>query len=644
MSDSGPDYDVFLSYNSKDEEIILAIARRLKDENINVWLDIWRMRPGRPCQEALEEALRASRSVVVFIGTSGFGRWENEEMRIAVDEQIRRPGCIVIPVLLPGSSQAHLEEKLFLNRNIPVNFRKGIDDSGAFRRLLAGIRGEEPGDFLPTVPTSPDPNQSEPAAFPPRQHPREQSGGAELLYFVNREDVIELILSSQSPAYHLLDAPAGFGKTLTLKKLQRHFDAADWVNGYVAVHHQSSLREVLSDFEIPLAVQLGADVSGESLAKALIAKWDVEFRSGAKKGIVLLVDVEKPSAMSMQIVRQLILEVIPPMAKLLHSHPSLQNRYNPFRLVIASRYLSSKLETGHGTNFVPHKLTSFNYETVRQAVQKYLDPQIIDRLGQLTAHLVFYTGGHPGCIASILTLYKQKHYPDPDLFFENCEDQVWDIIYPEIEDIRIGIDQDLRGIFDELSLFRCVDLGILHEILKIFPYFGMDDEFELQDKLREAYLMEPMPGGMFLKDGITRNMLALRLFASGGKKAFVYKCGMPQTICKQRLLNPETQLPAQWLVESYYQYLQKHIGAIQSGETRKRIRKEFFYKIIPEYFGEFAEGRRPCEYRMAIEQLLNEDWEFQFTVNYFLRELDYCDCESSSIYSKAKAQILALFY
>lgn len=640
-------YDVFLSHNSKDKDAIITLARRLKDEGLSVWLDIWKLRVGKPWQDPMEKAIRESGSILIFIGESGFGRWENEEMRVAVEEQVRDPNYTVIPILLPGGKEEYLNDKPLLRRNVWVDYRKGLDDSEAFYRLLSGIRGQDPEDYEDYMAkrASPDASTTGSAGLPfsPAQSDKEKKAEPDLLTFVNREDLIEFILSSQSPAYHLLDAPAGFGKTFTLKKLQLQFEAYGWVNGYVAVQHQNSLNEVLLEFATLFGLHVDGDISGENFAQALLTKWDSEFQSERKKGIVLLVDAEKPSAMSLQIIRQMLTEGIPPMARVLHEHKSLKKRHNPFRVVVASRYLSSKLGRAYVTHFTPHKLTPFSYPTVRQAVEKYLAPHIVEKLDQLTAHLIYYTGGHPGCIASILALYKQKHYPDPDLFFETYEDQVWDIVYPEIDDVRISIEQDLRQAFDELSVFRFVDAGILREVIKSLPFLELDDEFELQDKLREAYLMDALPGGMFLKDGITRNMLALRLFASGGRKAFVHKCRMPQEICKARLSDPAAQLPAKWLVESYYQYLQKYIGDIQSGDTRKRLQKEFFNKIIPDGLSEFAQMRQIREHRMAIEQALDEDWEFQFTVNYFLRESEFCDSCSNSPYVRAKAQILAFF-
>jgi hypothetical protein len=66
-------YDVFLSHNSKDKDAIITLARRLKDEGLSVWLDIWKLRVGKPWQDPMEKAIRESGSILISIGESGFG-------------------------------------------------------------------------------------------------------------------------------------------------------------------------------------------------------------------------------------------------------------------------------------------------------------------------------------------------------------------------------------------------------------------------------------------------------------------------------------------------------------------------------------------------------------------------------------------
>ncbi|MFZ5915593.1 MAG: CHAT domain-containing protein [Chloroflexota bacterium] len=142
-----PGYDVFLSHNTHDQAAIEVLAHRLMDEaGLTPFLDRWHLVPGQPWQEAIEAALDACQTVAVFLGPSGIGAWENEEMRSAIEERVRDRSRRVIPVLLPGAPDPR-EKRLprFLRRTIWVDFRGGLDDEAAFRRLLAGIRGVAPG-------------------------------------------------------------------------------------------------------------------------------------------------------------------------------------------------------------------------------------------------------------------------------------------------------------------------------------------------------------------------------------------------------------------------------------------------------------------------------------------------------------------
>jgi hypothetical protein len=140
-------YDVFLSYSSNDKPMVERLAVKLANEaGVRPFLDKWHLVPGEPWQEALEKALDDSSTCAVFLGPQGLGPWEREEMRSALDERVRDKSLRVIPVLLPGADPKG-EKTLprFLRRLTWVDFRAGIDDRDAFRRLVAGIRGQAPG-------------------------------------------------------------------------------------------------------------------------------------------------------------------------------------------------------------------------------------------------------------------------------------------------------------------------------------------------------------------------------------------------------------------------------------------------------------------------------------------------------------------
>ena len=98
-------YDVFLSHNSRDKPVVVALARRLEDEaGLKPFLDTWHLVPGEPWQDALEEALDISKTCAVFIGPHGISPWENEEMRSAL--QTRR--CMVSKLVVTLIMRPHL--------------------------------------------------------------------------------------------------------------------------------------------------------------------------------------------------------------------------------------------------------------------------------------------------------------------------------------------------------------------------------------------------------------------------------------------------------------------------------------------------------------------------------------------------------
>ena len=147
-SDSPKPFHVFLSHNSADKPAVEELARRLKVEGIEPWFDRWHLIPGEPWQQALERALADSATVAVFVGPSGFGPWQNEEMRAALARRVGEStgGFRVIPVLLPGGTREERSRlPTFLVASTWVEFRKSLDEEDAYHRLKAGIRGQAPG-------------------------------------------------------------------------------------------------------------------------------------------------------------------------------------------------------------------------------------------------------------------------------------------------------------------------------------------------------------------------------------------------------------------------------------------------------------------------------------------------------------------
>ena len=78
---SKSEFDVFLCHNSNDKSLVKDIGNNLKEKGILPWLDEWELQPGFPWQEALEMQIEKIRTVIVFIGETNMGPWQNMEIR-----------------------------------------------------------------------------------------------------------------------------------------------------------------------------------------------------------------------------------------------------------------------------------------------------------------------------------------------------------------------------------------------------------------------------------------------------------------------------------------------------------------------------------------------------------------------------------
>ena len=144
-------FDVFLCHNSQDKTAVIEIAQQLKLTQIKPWLDDWELQPGLPWQPELERQIQNIKSAAVFIGQSGIGPWQQEEIDSFLREFHRRK-CPVIPILLPNAPQKP-KLPLFLEGRTWVDFRTGSSvHTDPWKKLVWGITGIKP-ESQPVVQT-----------------------------------------------------------------------------------------------------------------------------------------------------------------------------------------------------------------------------------------------------------------------------------------------------------------------------------------------------------------------------------------------------------------------------------------------------------------------------------------------------------
>lgn len=448
--------------------------------------------------------------------------------------------------------------------------------------------------------------------------------------FTNREDELQHILSSFAPPYHLVDAPAGYGKTALLQELKRRFVEQRWMCAYVSVQEHGTVPEIAQTLAVELGLTPvpGADARrlGLDLGKQIIDQRGMDFDRRAadvRRGIVLLIDVDKrPWTSLLPTVDALFTDFIPGVEYSLRKLEFFKEEHSPFRVIFAGRYLAGKTPEATPLSLTILKLTPFDYEVIRDTARAYSDQRDIN---QLAAHLMYYTGGHPGCIARVLALFEERKYPPDDFFRYSGEDILDDILCREANAVRNDVPRELRTIFDDLSIFRYLDYDVLRRLLEEAIYPGYASEFDLADELTGTYLMDWK--GRLLRDDITRRLLVIRLSREIDPRLFASYCQRAQAICAARLQEPTVQAPERWTIEYLFQALQQHLDAIHDPQRREEVRRAFFGEAVPQALRLLVgvPGRNPREEYHTLKRALEADWEFRFTVNYFLRRDKYND-------------------
>lgn len=462
--------------------------------------------------------------------------------------------------------------------------------------------------------------------------------------FTNREDEMRSILSSTAPAYHLLYGPTGYGKTELLKRLDQRFREQNWYCAFVTLDENSSGKDLADSlakqFEIPISTLSGIQLSWQ-IGGGLKQMWEGAIKKDAKKeGLVLLIDLEKVP--SMDVLYELIETYIPNMERSLRVLVDFYSKHNRFRVIIAGRNLGTHLKNEHHRlplNLL--KLSPFDYDVIRGTATEYLPDDNQTDIDQLSAHLFFLTGGHPGCMAHMLEMYKDKGVP-PDVFLEHYGSTIWrgvvrDCIESTLNEIPSGHEY-LRELLERACVFRFLDYRTLRE-LKEGLLTKKLDEYDLADALTTRYLLEWK--GRFLKDEITRRLLTVKL-RNETPHEFPKRCEQVIGICKDRLALSNVNSPETWTIEFLYQSLQCQALHVQEPEQRSKMRDAFLQQIsgaLKIFYRRETLGDRWIEEKEALKQAIRGDWEFQFTVNYYLRDNNY----NEEPYKKMEQQIDTFF-
>jgi Trypsin-like peptidase domain len=450
--------------------------------------------------------------------------------------------------------------------------------------------------------------------------------------FTNREDELTLILSSSAPAYYLLDGPAGYGKSTLLRQLEKEFSSRKWRCAYLVLNSALDLEDlaeaIAEKFSISgmLSNSRTDESAGLHLGSALRRNWD-----NSQEGIVLLFDLDKGFSHS-DLLEKLLKEFIPEIEESLKNIPPFVSGDNRFRVVIAGRYLFS-FYNQLSVQILPlvpslRYLTPFKYDVIQNSTRLYLKSYPFPLANQIAGHILYLTGGHPGCMAKVLQLFEERG-GSPETIMGRQKDRIWnEIVGPVVSNIEAGFPTPF-GVHKLMknNVLRYMDYAALREVVNLLEISEVQqandfDEIDLSDTLTGAALLNW--NEYLLHDDITRRLISIGLRTRKGDE-FVELCRKAQKICEERLLDETTPNPDKWAIEYLFQYLQQHASLISRLEHRRELHDNLLSQELPKVLQWLATGRRAREQQGHLLRSIDRDWEFMFTTNYYLRGTEYND-------------------
>ncbi|MGE0128154.1 MAG: TIR domain-containing protein [Blastocatellales bacterium] len=131
------EYDVYISYSSKDKPEVMELAKRLEGDGLRVWIDEWKLAAGDNWQQTIAEALQRSRVLIPVISANSVkSGWVEFEWGTALDKLLNDTRRRIIPVLLDDTRVPLPLEQFF-----HVDWRQRSESQ--YRRLLDACRNSE---------------------------------------------------------------------------------------------------------------------------------------------------------------------------------------------------------------------------------------------------------------------------------------------------------------------------------------------------------------------------------------------------------------------------------------------------------------------------------------------------------------------
>jgi hypothetical protein len=451
--------------------------------------------------------------------------------------------------------------------------------------------------------------------------------------FVNRVDEINLAFrSTLLNQYWIIDGPVGYGKSMFLDEVEGRYKREGWICCHVKISRDNPLTitSIANDFASKLDSDLRFDKRmimdkiGKRIASCVL-ECNVKSNGNSERllnarylGVAFFID--NVDVLPKDSVEELV-EFINGVYEGLNNAGFFRNQ-NRLRFFLAGRNIISRFTLLRGR--IDRILSPFKFQDVQQTVREYaLRANVVlteNTSDHIAAQLMYITGGHPGAMSIILNELAQNKFVDgPKVLEEELDSYLIKAIYPLFDQLEIDfVDMGhLLKVLESISVFRRLDLTILGKLIERKTVKWDASRDELEDALLNAQLTQRAGG--FLQDDITRRLFSIRLRKKDNAR-FNQLCQEAFSIYNDYFGSPKHRKPEIVSIEFLYHKLLAGYYVEGLRET------QLMNSMLEQVNLIFDELTITWDFREIIPEildLLRRDWEFEFTMNYLMREDGY---------------------
>ena len=420
--------------------------------------------------------------------------------------------------------------------------------------------------------------------------------------FTNRLNELYFITNIYCPRYLLLSAPMGYGKSRLLEAISIELQRQNWFCANISLSPEQP--HTLDDITVMISQYIIGRPPQSTTIEKIVHETVRSLLQQAQMNIALLIDAAE--TLHKNEISELINRYI------LIIREILARAGKNLRVIFSGRYISDWVQIGDvKIPLTAMALTPFDFSAVQQIVDRFDSNQNLHTLEayrrEFASYLMHFTGGHPLCIAEILS-------SDFGYTIDANEEKYYDtLVKPVIEEIMANIHDDLQKIFAVLSVVRRFNARLLRKFIDHgLIAWTVSDEYQLENRLLKTHLVSRKNG--FLSDDITRRILAIYLRRNDVTR-YCQACTQAIAFYESELNDPTTPNPAMLAVELLFQKLQMALCQLEA-------KKEQLFDDLAVILNMMASGRtsHKTEILNTFTEQLNNDWEFRFLFNYLLRE------------------------